>query len=282
MEGQLLNETEQSFENRQSLGIRKALIWGKEQIARQPLNELLLRSLHSMIIGKKADGFREKNSSNNFKNPSISPLHQFPDPGQIKFLVEDLIQFTKNEDPKLDPLVRTLIAHAQYEAIKPFEGSSGRSARLLLQLLLLQADLLTKPILCISNHLKKNFDAYSKLLQDAVWNGNWCPYLKFMLHGIAIQAKDTREKLHRFEDLYNEYQAEIKNKCPQIYTLDLVDSLFNLPVISPLRLSSKLKIHYTTATRYLKKLEDEGFLENKPSGKYQLYINKKVFQLLNQ
>jgi hypothetical protein len=40
-------------------------------------------------------------------------------------------------------------------------------------------------------------------------------------------------------------------------------------------------IHYTTATRYLRKLTEMKFVVNNKVGKYQLYVNKNLINLLN-
>jgi len=279
LESQLLNESEQASENKQALQIRKALIWGKEQITKGSINDANLKDLQTIVSGKKTEEFRSK-ASVLTKNVSTMPLNQFSDPKKIKELIENLLQFIKQEDSSFDPLVRAIMATAQFEAIRPFEDFSGRTARAFFQLLLMQTGLAKDPLLLYSQHIRKNTEAYARLFQEAVVNGNWCAYIKFMLHGIALQARETKEKLSGIESLYFQSLETIKHKCPQIYTPELVDALFLLPVISPLRLSSKLKIHYTTATRYLKKLEQEGFLENRQSGKYQLYSYKTLVQLL--
>ena len=280
LESQLLNESEQANENKQALQIRKALIWGKEQVTKRPINDFDLKEFQTILSGKKTEEFRSKPSAST-KNVSTIPLNQFSDPKKIKGLIENLLQFIKQEDSSFDPLVRSIMATAQFEAIRPFEDSSGRTARAFFQLLLMQTGLVKDPVLLYSQHIRKNIEAYSRLFQEAVVNGNWCAYIKFMLHGIALQARETREKLSGIESLYFQTQETIKHKCPQVYKPELVDALFLLPVISPLRLSSKLNIHYTTATRYLKKLEQEGFLENRQSGKYQLYSFKSLVHLLH-
>jgi hypothetical protein len=61
----------------------------------------------------------------------------------------------------------------------------------------------------------------------------------------------------------------------------LVKVLFSTPIITPVKLSSLLGMHYTTASRYLKELHQKGFLQNTKVGKYQLYINKRLIDVLN-
>lgn len=279
-EGQLLNEPEQNGEVKQILRLRKALMWSKDEILRSgQISENLIKTVHSIISGEKTENFRDKTIPSG-KNTAPIYLNQFPDPRQIKNYFEDLVQFIKKDEPGFDPLVRAIMAAAQFEALRPYEDPGNRSARIFFYMLLVQSGLLKEPLMLFGSHLRKNSEVYNRIFQDAVHKGNWCPYIKFMLHGICLQAKETREKLSSVESLYHKWNDDVKKKCPQIYTPELTEALFQLPVISPLRLSSCLNIHYTTATRYLKKLEQSKFLENKPSGKYQLYTNKQLIQVL--
>lgn len=280
LENQLLNEPEQSMEIKQMMRLRNALHWSKVELLRSnEISERFMKNVHSIITGKKTDAFRDKNVVSGKNNASIQQS-RLPEAKQIKILFDDLLQFIQKDDPGFDPLVRSIIAAGQFEALRPFEDTGNRTARIFFYLLLLKSGLLKEPLLLLSSHLRKNSEGYNRIFEEAIHSGNWCPYVKFMLHGISLQAKETREKLTTVEELHHQWQHDVKKKCAQIYSTELVDTLFQLPVISPLRLSSRLNIHYTTATRYLKKLEQNKFLENKSSGKYQLYTNKQVIQLI--
>ena len=281
LENQLLNDSEQSFENRQVFRYRNSLINGRDMVATKKYGEPVLQDLLDILSDKKSGTLR----TTGITPPRLSApfqLNQFPDHGQVKELTDELARFVADDDPSYDPLVRCIIAAARFDSIRPLSESGSRASRSLFQMLLIRSGLLTEPILLVSNHLKKNIDVSIRLYQEAVLQGDWCPYVKFMLHGISIQAKETKDRLEKILALYYRTAGEIKEKCAQIFTPELVDAIFHLPVISPLRLSAKLNIHYTTATRYLKKLEEEGFVENKQSGKYQLYSNKSLIDLLNQ
>lgn len=281
LENQLLNESEQSFDNRQVFHYRNALINGREILAVKKNGEPIINELLPLFLEKNSGNFR----SESITLPRVSApfqTSQFPDHKQVKELTGELEQFTKDEDPSYDPLVRCIVASARFDSIRPLPESGSRSSRILFQLLLIRSGLLAEPVLLISHHLKKNIDVSVRLYQEAISQGDWCPYIKFMLHGISIQAKETKDRLEKLLGLYYHTMGQVKEKCAQIFMPGLVDSIFHLPVISPLRLSAKLDIHYTTATRYLKKLEDEGFVENKQAGKYQLYSNKPLIELLNQ
>ena len=119
-------------------------------------------------------------------------------------------------------------------------------------------------------------------LNEVSSKGNWAAYIEYMVKGIYYQAKETKELLLKIIRLHQQMKDDIRLSCPSIYSSDLVEQLFALPIITPLRLGSALGVHYTTATRHLKQLQQKGFLHNRPHGKYQLYINHALLEMLRR
>ena len=262
LESQLYNASEQVQEHRQVIQYRDALLWAADRVAITGLDQTLLNELYTRIspLGRK-------------------PANQ---PGLHALRTEELailLDFIRQDDNQTDPLARCIIGFGMFELIQPFEDKNGLMARLFLTLSLIQAGLIIFPVLSISSYLSKNQSNVQRLLREVPLSKNWCPFVKYLMHGFANQARETRERLQKMEDAYHAFNEGIRKKCPQICTPELVFTLHALPVISPLRLSGRLAIHYTTATRYLKKLESEGFLENRQAGKYQLYSNKAMLEL---
>ena len=69
-----------------------------------------------------------------------------------------------NTSEEIDPLVVMAIAHYQFEAIHPFDDGNGRTGRILNVLQLVQAGLLSAPILYLSRYIIQNKDEYYRLL----------------------------------------------------------------------------------------------------------------------
>lgn len=63
--------------------------------------------------------------------------------------------------------------------------------------------------------------------------------------------------------------------------LDIAEQLFLNPILSPVNLGRSLDVHYTTASRYLKSLEEAGILEHVEYGKYQLYVQRELIEVIN-
>jgi len=279
LEQQLFPETEQKIENKEVLRYRDAILWGFENMKNVPLGNRLITGIHKELLGERSHGYRT--NQNKIENSTSGEVLYTPPPAtEIVKLIANWENFIHNEEDGIDPLIKCAIAHYQFEAIRPFGDGNGRTGRILIVLYLVQAGLLNYPILFISGYINKNRSDYYRLLREVTIQENWCEFIEYLLKGFYLQARETKEQLFKVMDLFNAYKTGIKEKCGSIYSADLVEQLFSMPIVTPVRLGSMLNIHYTTATRYLKQLEKEGFWRNQQVGKYQLYINKPLVVLL--
>ena len=81
--------------------------------------------------------------------------------GVVEEMLENLIEFI-DDDQKypVDPLLKMIMAHYQFEAIHPFRDGNGRTGRILCILYLIQKRLLDMPILYLSAYILQNKDSY--------------------------------------------------------------------------------------------------------------------------
>jgi predicted transcriptional regulator len=103
-----------------------------------------------------------------------------------------------------------------------------------------------------------------------------------MLTGFQEQAKETRELLLATMALLHKFKARLQEKLPTVYSHELVETLFSTPVTIPARLSRDLNIHYRTAGRYLSQIEAAGLLQSQTRGKYHLFFNTELIELLQK
>jgi Fic family protein len=96
------------------------------------IHRVLLQGSHNRAI---AGHFRDKQNwiGGNDYNPCGADFVP-PPPEEVATLIDDLCKFCNQGD--LSPLVQAAIAHAQFEAIHPFEDGNGRTGRALVQVLL--------------------------------------------------------------------------------------------------------------------------------------------------
>jgi len=279
LEQQLFPETEQKSENKEVLRYRDAILWGFTNMKEVPLGNRLILGIHHKLLGERSHGYRT--IQNRIENSVTGEVLYTPPPAtEIGRLISNWERYLHVEDEGVDPLIKCAILHYQFEAIHPFGDGNGRTGRILMVLYLVHVGLLNYPMLFISGYINKNRAEYYRLLNEVTTHENWCAFIDYMVRGFYMQARETKEQLFKVMDLFNAYKVGVKNTCANIYSADLVEQLFSMPIVSPVRLGSMLNVHYTTATRYLKQLEKEGFLHHQQVGKYQLYINRPLLALL--
>lgn len=91
-------------------------------------------------------------------------------------------------------LVKTALAHAQFESIHPFLDGNGRVGRLLVTLLLCaEGRVLSRPLLYLSLFLKQHRDEYYARLQRIRTDGEWEDWLRFFFEGVIAVAGSATE-----------------------------------------------------------------------------------------
>lgn len=280
LENQLLPEDEQNKPDKEVLQYREALYWGMKNLENISLSNRMILGIHKKLL--KHEGGEYRTTQNGIVNSKTGEiLFTPPVQSEIPRLIGNWEKYV-NENKELDPLIRSAIAHQQFESIHPFGDGNGRTGRILMVLQLVRDEVLELPILFISGYINKNKTEYYKLLRDVNAKDNWHEYIEFMLQGFYMQAKETKETLKKVTVFHKELKEQIKNDHPKIYSADLLESLFSYPVIIPTKLASEMKIHYTTASKHLLQLANAGILQSMKVGRNHFFINKKLVSILSK
>lgn len=180
----------------------------------------------------------------------------------------------------LDPLIKMCIIHHQFESIHPFSDGNGRTGRIINILYLVLQDLLDLPVLYLSRYIIKNKGEYYRLLQAVRDNDEWEQWILFLLKGLEETSQETVELILAMKDLMLDYKKKIRSQYPKIYSQDLLNNLFKHPYTKIDFVCSELNITRPTATSYLNKLVNAGFLTKMKLGRDNFYLNIKLFDLL--
>ena len=281
LQQQLFPETEQKIENKEVIRYKEAIIQGFTKMETLSLGNRLIKQIHKALLDERSYGYRKL--QNHIENSSTKKIiYTPPSADKIDSLISNWESYVHDEDDPTDPLIKCIISHYQFEAIHPFNDGNGRTGRILMVLYLIYSNLLHYPILYISGYINRNRAEYYRLLQNVTETQDWLPYIEYMLKAFCWQASETKNQLFSLMALFQKTKTAIKSTCKNVYNSDLVEFLFSSPIITPVRLANLMDIHYTTATRYLKELHRNKFLEHKKVGKYQLYMNLELIKLLNE
>ncbi len=275
---QLFPATERRESDKEVLHYNEAILWGYEQLNKIPISTRLISGIHQRLLPGTKSAYRKvQNTIADVQTGKV--LYTPPESQKVPQLISNFEKYLHAEDD-IDPLMKCIIAHYQFEAIHPFGDGNGRTGRILMVLYLIQKGILTHPILYISGYINKNRGEYYRLLNNVSAKEQWNEFFVYMLQGFYAQAKDTKESLMAAMHLLHETKDIVKKKNPKIYSSELIEALFTSPVVSPVSLGKVLGIHYTTASRYLSILKKLAIVTDVVVGKYHLFVNKKLIELL--
>ncbi len=277
---QLFPEAEQRKPEKEVLHYREALVWGFKQLNGLPLSTRIVVGVQKKLLPESAGGYRKmQNSIQDVAAGKV--IYTTPSAEKIPDLMGNWEKFLHAEDD-IDPLVKCVMAHYQFEAIHPFIDGNGRTGRILMVLYLVEQGFLAIPLLYVSGYINKNRSEYYRLLSDVSAKQNWVPLVNFLLNALYLQARETKETFTAAMGLYHKMREKVRTEFPRIYSGDLVEALFVFPIISPVSLGKTLNIHYTTASRYLATLAKGKILVEAEVGKYHLFVNKRLLELLKK
>ncbi len=279
----LLPEAERRPADKEVLRYREAIMLGFQLLQEKPIiGTGLMVDIQNTLMQIDGAGFRI--DQNAIVNPKTGEMIFVPPkPEDIEALIKNWEVYVNGDGLSIedDPLIKCAIAHYQFESIHPFNDGNGRTGRILMVLQLINANLLTVPILYISGYINKNRTEYYRLLRGVTNEDGWAEYVLFMVKGFKEQALITKNHLLETKKLFEEVRAKIKDALPSVYSHELVEAIFTTPIITPTALASRLGVHHITAGGKLKKLEELGIMKSQKYGKYQMYGNTRLINLLN-
>jgi Fic family protein len=264
---------------KEALRYRTALYAGYQSLAARPLCTATAVEVCRTI--KAADLEIRRTPGTQLINDRTGEVIYTPPEGEacLRDLLANWERFLHNQT-ELDPLVRMAVGHYQFEAIHPFADGNGRTGRVLNILYLIQAGLLTLPILYLSRHIIAHKADYYRLLLDTTRSSNLEPWVIFMLQAVEETAKWTTGKIAAIRTLAEHTTTHVRARLPKIYTRELVDVVFEQPYCRIANLVEKNIAQRQSASRYLKELAAIGVLREVQAGKEKLFIHPKLMQLL--
>lgn len=272
-----------SLESKEVQNYIEALKFGFDLVKKQNLltaNSII--NIQSRIEKNKA-GFR-KVPGTVLKNSKTEEVVYEPpqNHAQIVKLMKDLeIFINDNSISELDPIIKMAVIHLQFESIHPFYDGNGRTGRIINILYLINQNLLSLPILYLSNYIIKNKTAYYELLQAVRNQNKWEEWLIYMIDSVEKTSLDTIDLIRQIKHLMLNMKNELRNNY-KFYSQDLLNNLFKHPYTKIEFLVNDLQISRITAANYLNRLSKDGVLKKEKIGKSNFYINQDLFELLKK
>lgn len=260
---------------------------GRLQRGELPMSARLLREVHALLLeggrgSEQAPG--EFRRSQNWLGGSRPGNARFVPPPwtEVADAVGRLERYLHEGSEPI--LVRAALAHAQFETIHPFLDGNGRVGRLLITLLLVSEEVLSRPLLYLSLYLKRHRDAYYEHLQRVRTDGDWEPWLDFFLEGVVEVAGAATQTTRDIVEMLARDRTRIHDLGRGAATAHRVHDLAARRVIvRPASLPDQLELSGPPVYGAIRRLEELGILREftgRRRGK--LYVYDEYLTRLNE
>lgn len=247
-----------------------AMEYGLKRIETLPLSLRFIREIHKELIegtmdapGKTPGEFRTSQNWIGGGSPATAKFVP-PAPSEMVRCLDDFEKFiyTKDEYP---PLIKTGLAHAQFETIHPFLDGNGRTGRLLTTFYLCKLGILERPVLYLSEYFLNNQQAYYESLDSYhSENGNISTWLDFFLDGVAIIASQAIETSKKINILRQKDVIKIQSLGRRAKTgITVLENIYKLPIISVKKVEEWTNLSRPQANELVQKLVELGILDQR-------------------
>jgi Fic family protein len=244
---------------------RRALNTAQRQMEEgRPLSESLVKSIHRQLLSfgrgaNKAPG-EYKHEQNYIGERGSRKVSFVPiAPEHLASGMEALFKLAGDDAKPV--LLRTALAHAEFESLHPFEDGNGRVGRMLITLMLWQGHAISAPHFYISRYFEDRKDEYLDRLREVSANHDWDGWCEFFLAAVAQQAVRNLDVAQSISDFYDEMKPRFIELLSSKFAVAALDYLFTYPVFSNSRFTSKAGIPSQTAARFTRVLLQEGLLQ---------------------
>lgn len=250
------------------IGYVRAMRHGLRRLDELPVSVRLIREIHGELMqglrgGRLTPG--ELRTSQNWIGPAGASLADAsfvpPPPSVVAAALGDLERYL--HEPSEEPLlVRTGLAHAQFETIHPFLDGNGRIGRLLITFLLCEQRALRQPVLYLSHYFKQRRQEYYERLQAVRDEGDWEGWLAFFLRGIVAVSGEATETARRILELRESHRRLITEAFGRAAGNGhrVLDHLFEKPIVSVASIRDLLGTTYPGANQIVARLVEHGIL----------------------
>ena len=264
----------------------RALERGIELLPELPLSLRLVREIHAKLMegvrGEKATPGEFRHTQNWIGPSGSTPSTAAYVPPPVLEMTESLHDWENflHVRDVIPDLVQCAMMHVQFETIHPFLDGNGRVGRLLITFFLLERRRLSQPLLYISAYIDAHKGDYYDLLQRVRTHGEWNPWIRFFLQGVAEISTEAGQQARELHRLREEYRAKLRDK-PN--ALVLLDELFINPYMTIARAVKVLGKTHPTAKAAISVLEERIILKEVTGRNWRrFYVSKPILDAIEK
>lgn len=276
MEEAFLDKEDVSLENRNDweevqnyISAMKSAIKDLESL---PISSRLIKKTHKTLLSGVRGEYKlpgEYRKSQNWIGGAtindavfIPPIHT-----SVDELMSDLEKFANDEMNYLPDLLKIEIIHYQFETIHPFLDGNGRIGRLLIPVYLVSKEILSSPILYLSDFFEKNRTIYYDNLMRVRTHNNLKQWIKFFLVGVIETSKkgvETFDGILKLQKEIDEKLHSFKGKTDD--SRKIISILYQNPIIDAQKVEKIIAKSHMSAYKQISILENLGIIKEITGG----------------
>ena len=228
-----------------------------------PLGEHLIRTAHQQLLsfgrGARKRPGSYKVEQNYIGDEKRGKIHYVPiAPEHLAPAMTDLVRFMN--DSAMRPLIRTAVAHVEFEALHPFEDGNGRIGRMLITLMLWKLGVLSQPNFFVSGYFEANKDEYIERMRAVSATGDWTGWVVFFLQAMHEQATVNIQTADAIFHLHTEMRERFREVLNSQFHDQALDFVFASPVFRNDRFVDRSGIPASSARALSRRLVEAGLL----------------------
>lgn len=179
-------------------------------------------------------------------------------PEKLQDGLDELFEYIEHSNHPI--LVKTAVAHIEFEALHPFKDGNGRIGRMLITLMLWFFGTISEPHFYISGYLEENKGLYIDAMRNVSENNDWEGWCQFFLEAIEQQAIRNLEVAENIRQLYEEMKNVFSENLSSKWSLAALDFVFTNPVFRNNKFTTNSGIPSATAARFTRILLERNLL----------------------
>lgn len=255
----------------------KAINFAQKELQTFPISLRLICKIHEILLSGVRGEYKNpgeiRRSQNwiggsNLQNAFFVPPH-FQD---LPDLLSDLEKFWHNDDLQIPILIKIAIFHYQFETLHPFCDGNGRMGRLLIPLMLISKNIISKPALYISSFFERNKGSYYDSLTMVRQSNDIKQWIKFFLTGVietSQNGQNTLKNIITFKEKFDTSILQLGHKATS--AKELIRYMFAEPILNVGSAAEKLNCSFGKANALIQDLVNLNILKertNTPRNRY--------------
>ena len=257
-----LKQTKKYDDIQEVLNYRKAMNFALKEIRSIGFTLRLMCNMHAILLsgvrgeGKNPGNFR---SEDVFVGTPGKPRYVPPKHQDIQSHLDNFEKYSNSDDQ--DFVVQLAIVHAQFEIIHPFADGNGRMGRIIMPLFLYHKNVLSTPMLYLSEYFETHRDEYYKNLQNISDHNKWEEWVVYFLEAVIEQSRKNIKKAKEIQVLYNQKKQRVRELTRSQFSIDTLDFLFKNPIFSATQFREGSGIPKASVGRILQILTEGGVIK---------------------